>query len=129
MAEDRRAAIDLEALENKTLDSLSAADFLTALSGAGAIGAQAIRFWPEKKKYELYLEPENLGKVTVGGIFTRVREKKKIELEKDVRTEYVHKQPGPELDWLNVEDLVTNPAFRQAVTTIAREVAGQLSRR
>jgi hypothetical protein len=129
MADERRAAIDLEAIEDKPLASLSAVDFLSALSGAGTIGVQAMRFWPEKKKYELYSEPENLGKTTIGGLFKGVREKKKVELEKDLRTELVHKLPGSEIEVLNPQDLVINPAFREAVTVIAREVVNQLGRR
>ena len=69
MANERKAAIDLEAIESTPLKSLSAVDFVTALSGAGAIGIHAMRFWPEKKKYELLTEPENLGNATIGGIF------------------------------------------------------------
>ena len=129
MAEERRAAIDAEAIENKPLASLSAVDFLTALNGAGAVGAHAMRFWPEKKKYELYAEPENLGKTTLGGLLKGVREKKKVELEKDLRTEVSHKLPGAEIEVLNPQDLVINPAFREAVTVIAREVVNQLGRR
>ena len=124
---ERKAAIDLEAIEQKTLDSISAADFVTALSGAGTIGAQVLRAWPEKKKYELFVEPENAGKVTVGGLLKGVREKKKIELEKDPRTE-VYKLPGAEVELLNPRDLVTNPAFREAVTAVARDVVAQLGR-
>jgi len=127
MANERRAAIDLEALESKTLDSISAADFVTALTSAGPAGAYTFRFWPEKKKYELYTEPENAGKVTLGGLLKGVREKKKVELEKDLRPE-VYKELGSENELLNPKDLVTNPAFREAVTTVAREVMSQLAR-
>jgi hypothetical protein len=129
MADERKAAVDLEALANKPLESLSAADFLGALTSAGAIGVHAMRFWPEKKKYELYTEPENLGKTTLDGIFRGVREKKKVELEKNPRTELSEKMPGAEIEWLNPQDLVTTPAFREAVTAIAREVVSQLGRR
>lgn len=124
MAEDRRAAIDLDAVEDKPLNTLSAADFLTALGGAGGIGVHAMRFWPEKKKYELYVEPENLGKVTVGTILKGVREKKKVELEKDPRPE-IHKLPGAEVE-LDPKDLVINPAVRAVITEVAREVVKQI---
>lgn len=123
---ERIAAIDLEAIESRTLDSISAADFVTALAGAGTIGAQALRTWPEKKKYELFVEPENAGKVTVGGLLKGVREKKKVELEKDLRSE-VYKLPGAEVE-LNPRDLVINPAFREAVAVVAREVVAQMGR-
>ena len=127
MADERKAAIDPEAIENKPLASLSAVDFLSALSGAGTIGVQAMRFWPEKKKYELYTEPENAGKITIGGLLKGVREKKKVELEKDLRTE-IYKEVGSENELLNPKDLVTNPAFRDAVTAVARDVVAQLVR-
>jgi hypothetical protein len=116
---ERKAAIDLEAIESKTLDSISAADFVSALTGAGTTGAQALRVWPEKKKVELFVEPENAGKITVGGLLKGVREKKKVELEKPV---------GSEFELINPKDLVTNPAFREAVTIVARDVVAQLAR-
>ena len=129
MAQELKAAVDLDALESKTLSSLSAADFLKALGATGTIGVQALRFWPEKKKYELYLEPENLGGGTLGGFLKGIREKKKIELEKDLRTEVFHKTPGAEVEWQNPQDLVVNPAFRDAVTVIVKEVVNQLGHR
>ena len=129
MADERKAAIDLEAVADRSLDSLSAVEFMGALSRAGTIGVQAMRFWPEKKKYELWSEPENLGKMTIGGLFKGVREKKKIELEKDPRTEVVHKLPGAEFESLTIEDLVINPTFRNLVVSVAREVASQMGAR
>jgi hypothetical protein len=126
-ASERKAAIDMDALESKTLDSLSASDFLAALASTGSVGVQALRIWPEKKKYELFVEPENLGKATLGGLFKGIREKKKIELEKDPRTEVFQKVNAAEFEFINPKDLVINPAFREAVTTIVREVA-QLGR-
>lgn len=128
MADVKKAAIDRDAIEAKPLSSLSAADFLSALTAAGTIGIHAIRFWPEKKKYELYLEPENLGGATLGGLIERVREKKKVELEKDLRPE-VPKLVGAEHEWLDPRDLVTNPAIREVIQQeVAREVARQLKR-
>jgi hypothetical protein len=126
MANDRKAAIDDEGLEERPLSSLSAAEFLAALSDKGTLGIHTMRFWSEKKKYELYVEPENLGKVTFGNIFRGVQEKKKVELEKDPRPEFGPKLPGAEFERFNPEDLVTNPSFREAVTTVAREVVRQL---
>jgi hypothetical protein len=128
MAEERKAAIDLDAIQDKPLDSLTAADFLNALGRTGTVGVQAMRFWPEKKKYELYVEPENLGRITMGGLIRGLREKKKVELEKEPRTEIVHKAPGSEFEWLDPRDLVINPAFRDAVTNIVQEVVGQMGR-
>lgn len=128
MVDERKAAIDMDALQEKPLDSMSAAEFISVLGRSGAIGVQAMRFWPEKKKYELWAEPENLGRVTIGGLFKGVREKKKYELEKDPRTELAHKPTAAEVEWLNPQDLVTNPAIRDLVSTVAREVVKQIGR-
>ena len=82
MAQAKKAAIDLDNLGEKTLSEISAADFLTALN-AGGVALQGVTVWPEKKKLELYVEPENLGKVNVKDVIIRIRaEKKKLELEK-----------------------------------------------
>lgn len=126
---DKKAAIDRDALENKPLNQLSAADFLAALTAAGPTGAQVLRTWPEKKKYELFLEPESLGSVTVGGILRGVGEKKKVELEKDPRSEIqVHKRVG-EFEFIDPSQFVTIPAVRELIQdVVAREVAKQLKR-
>jgi hypothetical protein len=89
MEPEKKAAIDLDELGKKTLSEISAEDFLMALN-AGGISLQHITVWPEKKKYELYVEPENLGKVNVGEILMRIRfEKKKVELEKNPGFEHL----------------------------------------
>ena len=82
MAQAKKAAIDLDNIGEKTLNEISAADFLNALN-AGGVALQNITLWPEKKKIELYVEPENLGKINVRDVIIRIRaEKKKLELEK-----------------------------------------------
>jgi hypothetical protein len=83
MPQEKKAAIDLDALGDKSLNEVSAEDFLTALN-AGGLTLQHLTVWPEKKKVELYVEPENLGKVHLKDIIVVVRvEKKKVELEKN----------------------------------------------
>ncbi len=134
MPDDRKAAIDLDAMEDKALSTITAADFLTALGQSGGVAVHAMRVWPEKKKLELFVEPENLGKVTVGGILRGVREKKKVELEKDprpeiakdLRSEVLHKAPGPEFELIDPKDLVINPAVRAVITEVAKEVVKQI---
>jgi hypothetical protein len=82
MAQTKKAAIDLDKLGEKKLADVSAADFLTALD-AGGIELRHFTVWPEKKKVELWQEPENYGRISVKDIVIRIQvEKKKVELEK-----------------------------------------------
>jgi hypothetical protein len=122
MSSEKRAAIDLDAIGEKQLSEISAADFLTALN-AGGISAQVHhRIWPEKKKVELWAEPENLGGVKVGDLLNVIKaEKKKVELEKPPSTEIV-KAVGVE-NVTNPRDLLRDPEF---IGQVAREVANQL---
>jgi hypothetical protein len=77
----KKAAIDYERIMETPLSEVSAADFLTALDQSGQ--AQHLTYWPEKKKYELYLEPERVGEIPVGRLIDILKgEKKKVELEK-----------------------------------------------
>ncbi|MEL7361562.1 MAG: hypothetical protein AAFN13_05790 [Bacteroidota bacterium] len=76
----KSAAIDLGKIESTPLSELRADTFLEALVQGKVI--QYLPLWPEKKKYELYVEPENIKEVR----FDRLRdilkgEKKKTELE------------------------------------------------
>jgi hypothetical protein len=76
-SEEKQAAIDMDSLGDKQLDQVSAADFLRALSAGGLSMT-----WPEKKKVELFVEPENVGRVRVRDLIAVIRaEKKKRELE------------------------------------------------
>jgi hypothetical protein len=95
MAIERKAAIELDEIREKTLDQVSAADFLTALGTSGHQGATFFRAWPEKKKYELWAEPEFNKGINIGSLLKGIAEKKKVELEKDPRPE-VSKLPGAE---------------------------------
>lgn len=82
MSPEKKAAIDPDTLSEKTLGEISAADFLTALN-VGGDAIQQIALWPEKKKIELLVEPENMTKLNVRDVLIRIRlEKKKLELEK-----------------------------------------------
>ena len=122
MSTEKRASIDLDAIGQKKLSEISAADFITALN-AGGISLQAHhRIWPEKKKVELWVEPENLGGVSVGDLLNVVRaEKKKVELEKPPTAE-IFKSVGVE-NVTNPRDLLRDPEF---ISQVAREVANQL---
>jgi len=83
MPQEKKAAIDMDVLGDKSLGEVSAADFLTALN-AGGLTLQHLTVWPEKKKIELYIEPENLGRVQLKDVIVVIRvEKKKVELEKN----------------------------------------------
>lgn len=98
MAEAKKAAIDLDTIGDKRLSEVSAVDFLAALD-VGGLASNQLYVWPEKKKVELWVEPEHiyLGKILVKDFFEQMRkEKKKLELEKF---------PGFE-NWRDPRDLV-----------------------
>lgn len=76
----KKAAIDLDDIQEKSLSDVSAADFLSALSNSGVKGLTVMRIWPEKKKLELLLEPEFSPTITVGRLVDRLTEKKKYSL-------------------------------------------------
>lgn len=81
MPNSKKASID--ALMDKPLSKISASDFLTAL-GSSSFHAQMFRHWPEKKKYELHIEPENkvLDSIPLDQLLDKIKgEKKKAELE------------------------------------------------
>ncbi|MBF6023178.1 hypothetical protein [Lysobacter niastensis] len=136
MNDERKAAIDLDQIQDKPLNSISAADFLEALGRSGHSGALMFRAWPEKKKYELFVEPEFSGGISVGGLLGRFAEKKKYEIEKDWRPE-IHKPLRSEVlkDWtpeipkppsefeFNPKEWLHDPAF---IRQVATEVAAQL---
>jgi hypothetical protein len=118
----KTAAIDLDEIGEKALSDVSAADFLAALDGTG-IGAVAhLRTWPEKKKVELWAEPEHFGGVRVSDLVRGIREKKKLELEKSPVAEMIQKPVGVE-NVLDPRDVLRDPAF---IGAVAREVATQL---
>ena len=68
-----------EKLLETPMKKIKATDFLEALK-SGDSGVNYLIDWPEKKKVELYLEPE--GEIPFGKLFDCVRnEKKKREIE------------------------------------------------
>lgn len=77
---ERRAAVDVDAVLKRSLNDLSAADFIRVLghrdfSGIGVIIA-------DKKKYELWIDEGPVFDVPLGEILDKIRgEKKKVELE------------------------------------------------
>lgn len=74
------AAIDLDEIAETPLAELTADTFLEALVAGKSV--EHLRFWPEKKKYELYQEPESIGEVRFGRFRDILKgEKKKTELE------------------------------------------------
>lgn len=80
MSDEKHAAIDLDKAGDRKLNEINAADFLTALNSSG-LSVAAYTVWPEKKKIELFLGPENIGGIRVRDLFKGIREKKKVELE------------------------------------------------
>jgi hypothetical protein len=77
----KRAAIDLDAIGERTLDEVKASDFLEALN-AGGMAIHYLAVWPEKKKVELWAERETVGRIPVKDVIEVVRtEKKKQERE------------------------------------------------
>ncbi len=119
MANGKKAAIDLDDIRGKALDQVSAADFLMALNNSGRVGAMVMRAWPEKKKVELLLEPEFNKGINIGVIVDRLQEKKKYELEKDLRSE-AYKHIGAEHEIFDPRRFIVDPV------EIATEVARQL---
>lgn len=85
MSSNKKAAIDLDALGEKKLSEIKASDFLQALS-EGANVTKSLTIWPEKKKRELWLEPEDYSRIRVKDLVEVlqkgwINEKKKVELE------------------------------------------------
>lgn len=122
---ERKPAIDRDDAENKTLDQITASDFLKLLGTGEAVGLQALQVWPEKKKYELLVEPENFGRLRVVDLVRGIREKKKVELEKPPRIEgwEIPKRAGPEDWWRDPRQVLRDPDF---LRDLAQEVAIQL---
>ena len=117
----KKAAIDLDDIQEKPLGEVSAADFLNALTNSGVKGLTVMRVWPEKKKFELLLEPEFSPSFPVGKLVDRLKEKKKRELEKAIPSE-IYKQVGAEGEWIDPRQSIVDPV------EIAKEVARQLKR-
>lgn len=116
MSDKRKAAITIESIAEKKLSEISAADFLEALDTRGVTSIAGIRVWPEKKKLEYLLEPENLGGVRLGDLLRGVfAEKKKLELEKANPAEMVH---DPRV-------LIRDPEFiKELAVAVAKQIKG-----
>jgi len=113
---EKRAAIDVEKIMDSPLSQISAADFLTALSH-DRVSASYLVHWPEKKKYELLVEPENVGHINLGRLIDILRgEKKKVELEKDPSSEIFRK--------LQVEDIWEDPRQWREIGSLATRLTG-----
>lgn len=81
MARARTAAIDPDALMDRPLGEISAAEFLQVLSHP-SVRHPALAILPDKKKYELWVEEGPIVKIPVGEFIERLKgEKKKLELE------------------------------------------------
>ncbi len=77
----RSPTIERDDVQDAELRQISADQLLAALNADG-LGTQALRLFPDKKKLELVVEPENLGAVKVKDLIQVLRhEKKKTELE------------------------------------------------
>src|SRR5262245_7730691 len=63
----KAATIDRDSAGDRQLQEISAADLVRALNAEG-LGAHALSFLPEKKKFELYTEPENVGAIRVADL-------------------------------------------------------------
>lgn len=102
----RRAAIDPDAIGERTLDEVKASDFLEALNGGGkAIHYLAV--WPEKKKVELWAERETVGRLVVKDVIEVIRTEKK-------------KQEREPYFGVGREELINPP--REVLTQLAREI-------
>jgi hypothetical protein len=81
MPSGKRAAIDADAVAGRTLGEVTAADFLEALYAGGAT-VHHLAVWPEKKKVELYVDREAVGRIPIRDFIDVVKtEKKKRERE------------------------------------------------
>jgi hypothetical protein len=82
MANDKAAAIAADKYMDTPLSKISAAQFMDALNANQLV--PHVKFWPEKKKYELEVEPvfDKLRLRDFIEIINRIRgEKKKVEYE------------------------------------------------
>lgn len=113
MNEKKSASIDLDNIRQRKLGDMSAADFLVVLSKGDVLPIHHLIHWPEKKKYELWVEPEH--NHTIGNIIDFIGEKKKVELEKPVAVEH----------YIDVNILVRDPDFiRQVANEVAKRIQG-----
>ena len=81
----KKSAVAFEKIESTALSKLTAADLIESLQESGKL--DVLHYLPEKKKYELEIEPGVVGGLTVGrlvNVLERFKgEKKKYEYEID----------------------------------------------
>ena len=95
----RAAAIESDTTIDRDIGQITAKDFLNILDKEG-LGASSLNLLPEKKKIELFTEPEWTKAIKVKDLVRVLKtEKKKVELEMPV-----------DFDW-RVNPLGTNPRF------------------
>jgi hypothetical protein len=112
MEKAKKAAIDIDQVRSKTIQEVSAADFLAALEEAD-VSVQQLVGLPEKKKVELWVEPEDPPSLTTGDLIDWIRaEKKKVELE----------VPPDFEDWQKVRET----RYNELVTRVAKDVEAKL---
>lgn len=115
MEQTKKAAIDIDQIRKKDAHEVSAADFLAALEQAN-VSIQRLVGLPEKKKVELWVEPEDPPNITVGGIIDWIRtEKKKVELE----------LPPDFENWQRIREA----RYNELVARVARDVEARLHER
>ena len=125
MPNEKKAAIKFEDIAEKKLSDISAADFIAALNAGGATQAVGLHVWPEKKKLELFTEPENVTGITVKDFLgIMAGEKKKRELEKPWAAEVFQlkmvAEPPPD-----PRVILRDPEFiKEIATEVARQIKG-----
>lgn len=77
-------AIDLDHALDQSLNELSAADLLKVLAHKDVVNTTTAQVLPDKKKYELWVEPEDgIFDVSLRDVLERLKtEKKKAEIER-----------------------------------------------
>ncbi len=117
----KRAAIPAD-LAERQIGELSATDFLAALHSAKVTQVE-LGVLADKKKYELWVEETQIDKIAVKDLVERLRgEKKKLELEKNPRHEYLKRAIELEID---PREMFIDPVV---IEEIATQVAAKLGR-
>lgn len=117
----KRAAVPADLAERR-LGELSAIDFLGALQSA-KVSQVELGVLADKKKFELWVEETQIDKLAIKDLLERVRgEKKKLELEKNPRHEYLKRAVELEID---PREVLIDPVV---IEEIATQVAAKLGR-
>jgi hypothetical protein len=103
---ERRAAIDVDALMKKSLNDISAADFIRLLGKRELAGISVIL--ADKKKLELWVDEGPIFETPIEAVLDKIKgEKKKLELELPYDSPIL--DPGP-LRQINYSRLVQDVA-------------------